>query len=401
MQADAGPLIIFQPLCPELVAVRTVDFQARPAACDNVDHDPESRNAGPSACTGVLRRLSVQLIRRFLIAILFLCLGCAAQANSPEVNRRIERQVRVYWGEKIPPSVNVTVGPRTSSTEFPSYDKVVVTLSHGDRKQDIDFLVSKDGASLVRVVKFDISKDPYAEVMKKIDLSGRPVRGAKDAKVTIVNFDDFECPFCSHMHTQLMQGVLKMYGDRVRIVYKDFPLAEIHPWAIHAAVNANCLAAQSSDAYWQFADYAHANQKQITGGEQKPPFTQQFAALDKSASDIAQRLNLQVGPLQACLKAQSTTAVLASMQEGLVLGISATPSVFVNGERVDGAVPMTELQAMINRALRDAGQPIPTAALVTPEPESPPKGSANAPPTVIAAPAANAAPATNAPPAPK
>lgn len=356
----------------------------------------------------------LQLSRRFLIAVVFLCLGCAAQANSPEVNQRIERQVRVFLGDKIPPSVNVAVGPRTASTEFPGYDQVAVTLSQGERKQAIDFLVSKDGASLVRVLKFDISKDPYAEIVKKIDVNGRPVRGNKDAKVTIVNFDDFQCPFCSRMHAQLTQDVLKMYGDRVRIIYKDFPLTEIHPWAIHAAVNANCLAAQSSDAYWQYADYLHANQRQISGGEQKPPFTQQFAALDKSAADIAQRLNLQAAPLQACIKAQSTTAVLASMQEGVVLGISATPSLFVNGERVDGAVPVKELQAMINRALRDAGQPIPMAALVTPQPDSAPKGGApaNAPPAANAAPAANAtpaanaapattAPATNAPPAPK
>lgn len=350
----------------------------------------------------------MQLSRRFLIAVVFLCLGCAAQANSPEVNQRIERQVRVYLGDKIPPSVNVAIGPRTASTEFPGYDQVAVTLSQGERKQAIDFLVSKDGASLVRVLKFDISKDPYAEIVKKIDVNGRPVRGNKDAKVTIVNFDDFQCPFCSRMHSRLTQEVLKMYGDRVRIIYKDFPLTEIHPWAIHAAVNANCLAAQNSDAYWQYADYLHANQRQISGGEQKPPFTQQFAALDKSATDIAQRLNLQAAPLEACIKAQSTTAVLASVQEGVVLGISATPSLFVNGERVDGAVPLTELQAMINRALRDAGQPIPMTALVTPPPpDSAPKGSANAPPAANAAPAANAtpaanaAPATTAPPAPK
>jgi protein-disulfide isomerase len=345
----------------------------------------------------------LQLFRRFLIAVVFLCLGCTAQANSPEVNQRIERQVRVFLGDKIPPSVNVEVGPRTASTEFPGYDQVAVTLSQGERKQAMDFLVSKDGASLVRVLKFDISKDPYAEIVKKIDVKGRPVRGNKDAKVTIVNFDDFQCPFCSRMHSALTQDVLKMYGDRVRIIYKDFPLSEIHPWAIHAAVDANCLAAQSSDAYWQYADYLHANQRQISAGEQKPPFTQQFAALDKSAADIARQLKLQAAPLEACIKAQSATAVLASVQEGVVLGISATPSLFVNGERVDGAVPMKELQAMINRALRDAGQPIPMAALVTPQPDSAPKASppANAPPPANAAPAANTAPATTAPPAPK
>ena len=330
----------------------------------------------------------MQLFQRFLIAILFLCLGCAAQANSPEINQRIARQVRVYLGEKIPPSVNLTVGPRTPSAEFPGYDKVAVTLAQGERKQDLEFLVSKDGATLVRVLKFDITKDPYAEIMKKIDISGRPVRGNKDAKVTIVNFDDFQCPFCSHMHTQLMQDVVKTYGDRVRIIYTDFPLAEIHPWAIHAAVNANCLAAQSSDAYWQFADYAHANQKQITGGEQRAPYAPQFAALDRLATEIAQRMNLQVALLQACVKAQTNTAVLASMQEGMGIGVQATPCLFINGEKVDGAVPMSELMPVINRALRDAGQTIPAAAMVTPQADSPPEGSTpvKAPPTANAAP---------------
>jgi protein-disulfide isomerase len=353
---------------------------------------------------GVLRRMLVHSFRRFLIAVLLLCLGCSAQAGSPEVNQRIERQVRVYLGDKVPPSVNIAVGPRNPSQDFPGYDKVVVTLSQGDRKQDIDFLVAKDGASLVRVVKYDLTKDPYAENMKKIDLNGRPVRGNKDAKITIVNFDDLECPFCSRMHAQLMQDVLKMYGDRVRIIYKDFPLAEIHPWAIHAAVDANCLATQSSDAYWEFADYAHANQKMISGAEQKPPYTQQFAALDKSATDIALRLHLQIAPLQACMKAQAPAAVAASIQEGIGLGISSTPTLFVNGEKVDGAVPVTELQAMINRALRDAGQSIPLAAMAAPQPDSKGSATANAPSAANAAPPANAAPAkiapaTNVPPA--
>jgi protein-disulfide isomerase len=313
----------------------------------------------------------VQLFRRFLIAFLLLCLGCAAQANSPEVNQRIERQFRAFYGERIPPSVGITVGPRKPSTDFPGYDKVTITLSQGERKQEVDFLLSKDGNTLVRVTKFDLTKDPFAETMKKIDVNGRPVRGNKDAKVTIVNFDDFQCPFCSHMHSELTQQILKIYGDRVKLIYKDFPLSEIHPWAVHAAVNANCLASQSGDAYWDFADYAHANQKQITGTEQKPPFKEQFASLDKAALEIGQRRNLQLTPLQSCIKAQSDTAVLASVKEGMEIGVQATPTLFVNGEKVDGAVPLPEMQALINRALRDAGQPVPQSAAATHAPAAP------------------------------
>ena len=334
----------------------------------------------------------MQLLRRSLIAFLLFCLGCAAQANSPELNQRIERHVRLYLSGKIPPTVGIKAGARTPSADFPNYDKITVTLSEGERKQDLEFLISKDGSSLVRVTKFDLTKDPYAEIMKKIDLTGRPVRGNKDAKVTIVNFDDFQCPFCSRMHAELMQGVLRLYGPSVRIVYKDYPLSEIHPWASHAAVSANCLAAQSGDAYWDFADYAHANQKQITGAQQTPPYTAQFRALDRAATAIAQRHNLQVTPLLSCLKAQSQEAVAKSLKDGASIGVEATPFLFINGERVDGALPLPELQAVINRALRDAGQPIPPAAMASAaQPGSAPQGDA--------APEASSAPATNPPPA--
>ena len=300
--------------------------------------------------------------------------------------------MRLYLSGKIPPTVGIKAGARTPSADFPNYDKITVTLSEGERKQDLEFLISKDGSSLVRVTKFDLTKDPYAEIMKKIDLTGRPVRGNKDAKVTIVNFDDFQCPFCSRMHAELMQGVLRLYGPSVRIVYKDYPLSEIHPWASHAAVNANCLAAQSGDAYWDFADYAHANQKQITGAQQTPPYTAQFQALDRAATAIAQRHNLQVTPLLSCLKAQSQEAVAKSLKDGASIGVEATPFLFINGERVDGALPLPELQAVINRALRDAGQPIPPAAMASAaQPGSAPQGDA--------APEASSAPATNPPPA--
>jgi protein-disulfide isomerase len=304
----------------------------------------------------------VQLFQRFLIAFLVLSLGCAAQANTPEINQRIERQIRAYFGDRLPPSVGITVGARAPSADFPSYDKVVITLSQGAHQQNVEFLLSQDGKTLVRVTKFDLTQDPFAATMKKIDLSGRPVRGNKNAKVTIVNFDDLECPFCSRMHAELTDQVLSAYGDRVKIVYKDFPLTEIHPWAAHAAIDANCLAAQSGDAYWEFADYTHAHQREITGPEQKPPFAPQFAALDKAANEIGQRHKLSPGPLQACLKAQSKTALLASIQEASELGVQATPTLFVNGEKLDGAVPLPELQAIINRALRDAGQTVPAAA---------------------------------------
>jgi protein-disulfide isomerase len=232
-------------------------------------------------------------------------------------------------------------------------------MEGGEKKQTYDFLVSKDSKTLIRMTKMDLSKDPYADVMSKINLSGRPTRGNKDAKVIIVNYDDFQCPFCSRMHQTLFPKLLEEYGDRVQFVYKDYPLDEIHPWATRAAVDANCLAAQNNDAYWDFADYIHANQREVNSEKGS---TAQFAALDRLTTAQGQKHNLDLTKLQACIKAQSTDSVKASVKEGDGVGVTATPTLFVNGQEMDGALPLTELRAAIDMALTQAGVPAPAHA---------------------------------------
>jgi protein-disulfide isomerase len=240
---------------------------------------------------------------------------------------------------------------------MPGYDTVSVNIGGGDGKQkDYKFLLSKDRATMLRVTRFDLNKDPFAEVMSKIDINGRPSRGAKAARVVVVNFDDFECPYCSAMHRTLFPEIFKEYGDRVTFIYKDDPLSEIHPWAIHAAVDANCLAAQNGDAYWDFADYIHANKREVDA--EKTPAAR-FDAIDKITMLQGQKHNLEAGKLQSCMKAQNEDAVRASMKEADGLGVNGTPALFINGQKIDGAVPIGEIRAALDAALKDAGQPVP------------------------------------------
>jgi len=299
----------------------------------------------------------VNFARRAFLALLLICLGCSAQqpapSASPDVVRLLEHQVRATYS--VPAEVKVVIGPLRSS-DFPNYDALTITFDDSGKKKDYDFLLARDHKTLLRMTKIDLTKDPYAEVMKKIDVTGRPTRGAKDAKVVAVNFDDFQCPFCSHMHSNLFPTLLKEYGDRVLFIYKDFPLDEIHPWAIHAAVNANCLAAQNADAYWDFADFVHNNQKEINGAR---GVENQYGELDKIATVQGQKHNLDTAKLQACVKAQDDKAVRASQREGDKVGVSATPAMFVNGQKVDGAVPIEDLRAIFDGALRDAGVAVP------------------------------------------
>jgi protein-disulfide isomerase len=270
------------------------------------------------------------------------------QPIAPELARRISNTIRSYYSDNLPGSVELSIGNRYPS-EVPGFDLLHIVFSQGEKHRTNDFLLSKDGNNLVRWLKIDVTPDPMAQ----IDIKGRPVRGNKDAKVTLVSFDDFECPYCSKMHQTLFPDLAKTYGDRIRIIYKDYPLDQIHPWAIHAAVDANCLAAQNNNAYWEFADLVHGDQKRIDGDRTSK--TRSTEALDKLAAEVGNKFFVNSSQLQQCVQKQDATAVKASMAEGDKLEVNATPTLFINGERMEGAAPEEELRAVIDRALKSAG----------------------------------------------
>jgi len=308
----------------------------------------------------------VDFFKRPVWLVVLFCLGCSAQSLSPEANQRIERQVRAHF--KVPDAVTVTVGTPKPS-EFTGYDTLSITFEGGGQKNTHDFLLSKDGKKLLRLTPIDITPEGYAktlaqsaatrreqaELMKKVNLTGRPWRGAASPKVTIIVYDDFQCPYCAMMYRALFADSLKEYTDRVRIVFKDFPLFEIHPWAKRAAIDSNCLAEQSNEAYWDFSDYVHANQKEISGPGRD--LNASSARLDSAALDAGRKHKLDENILQSCLKSQPDALLNASVKEGDTLGVTSTPTLFINGDKTTGALTEIELRSEIQAALRNVEQP--------------------------------------------
>lgn len=296
-----------------------------------------------------------------------LAAGCKAQvtpSTDPALTRRVEVMVRSQFN--VPPDITVTLGQRTPS-ELPTYDTLPVNLTRGGRNQVIKFLISKDNKTLARLETFDLDKNPAMN----IDVAGRPIRGNPGAKVTIINFDDLECPYCARMHESLFPNTLNRYKDQVRFIYKDDPLVEIHPWAMHAAIDANCLAAQNGDIYWKYVDYLHSHGQEING--QDRDVQKSFAALDRIAKDEGTVAKLDTAKLDACIAKQDDTQVKASAKQADALGIEGTPAVFIEGERINGAMPEEQLWMVIDRALRAAGEqpPPPEKPEATPTPSKP------------------------------
>jgi protein-disulfide isomerase len=298
---------------------------------------------------------------------LALTAGCKAQpaqsaGPDPTLDRHIEVLVRSEYS--VPEDYSVALGARTPS-EIPGYDSLPVTLSRGAKSTVVNFLISKDNKTLARLETFDLVKNPAFS----IDVAGRPIRGNPTAKVTVINFDDLECPYCARMHQSLFPSTFERYKDKVRFVYKDDPLTEMHPWAMHAAVDANCLAAQSGDVYWTYVDYLHSHGQEVNGEDRD--MKKSFAALDRIARQEATLGKLDQDKLNACVDKQDETQVRASAKEADALGINGTPALFVNGERIDGAVPEEKVWMVIDRALRAAGEEPPGSPATPAQPAAP------------------------------
>ncbi|MGA3129415.1 MAG: thioredoxin domain-containing protein [Terracidiphilus sp.] len=313
---------------------------------------------------------------RFSIGILLLGLavGCKAQiappaAPDPALNRRIEVLVRSQFN--LPADVDLTIGARKAS-QFTGYETLPITITHSGKSQEIDFLISDDGAKLVHLDSMDLTKDPA----DSIPIAGRPIRGNANAKVTVVNFDDLECPYCAQMHRELFPATADHYKDLVRFVYKDDPLVDLHPWALHAAVDANCLAAQSSSVYWAYVDYLHGHGQEVSGDQREP--TKSYAALDRIARQEATVSKLDLTVLDACIAKQDETQIKDSMKFAEALQIEGTPAIYVNGEKVSGgAVPVDQLWMVIDRALRSVGEVPPATPASAPTAAGAGQGAGN------------------------
>ncbi len=162
------------------------------------------------------------------------------------------------------------------------------------------------------------------------------IRGNKDAKVTLVEFSDFQCPYCSR-HEPTMTQALTEYKDKIRVIYKHFPLESIHPFARAAAEASECAAEQGK--FWEYHDELFNNQ-------------------DKFANDYfgeaAKQLGLDTNKFNACVTTNKGKAkVDADYQQGIQAGVQGTPQTFVNGVGLSGAIPYASLKTQIDAALAE------------------------------------------------
>ncbi len=255
-----------------------------------------------------------------------------AQSNS-SVDVKIIHYLRERFD--IAPTDKVTVAPLEPSA-YADFYNTKITVVNGKNKSVQDALVTRDGRYLIFGQVFSLNADPATEVVRSINLKDQPSVGPANAPVTIVEFADLQCPTCALLQKVFNQDILPKYGNKVRIVIKDFPLYQIHDWALTAAIASQCAYEENPSLVFKYRTTIYANQSLINGTNVRT------LLLDYAESDGLSRLHMAT-----CIDSRATMGrVLADIKEGRNLSVNQTPSCFVNGKLVVGANPQQYYQAI-------------------------------------------------------
>ncbi len=268
-----------------------------------------------------------------------------------------------------------------------AYNQQKARLGGATLEQSKPNLISMLQSQQQARVRGDVLKELRANSTVKVMLEppriqvadSGPSRGPKDAPVTIIEFSDYQCPYCSRAEATMNQ-IRSVYGDRVRIVFRDFPLS-FHQNAQKAAEAAGCALEQNK--FWELHEKMFANQ----------------GALDvENLRKAAGELGLDRKKFDECLDSGRRAAeIKKDQQEAQLVGVTGTPGFFVNGRFVNGAQPFDNFARLIDEELTMRNLPIPPKPVAAAAPVPPAAGAA--PVAVVKPAAAPAGPAKVEPPA--
>ena len=176
-----------------------------------------------------------------------------------------------------------------------------------------------------------------AESFQRVNVStdDDPAIGPADAPITIIEFSDYQCPFCQRWHADTFDALLNAYPDQIRFVYRDYPLYSLHPQAEPAAEAANCANAQGK--FWEYHDLLFSDKMDLS---------------PEAYSAYASELGLDLDAFKQCLASDKfIPEITADYEYASGLGVSSTPTFFINGVMIVGAQPLSVFQSVIDREL--------------------------------------------------
>jgi protein-disulfide isomerase len=277
-----------------------------------------------------------------LLSFLFVAAVCCAQTPPAQPKKSaldkavLEAYVRHLF--VMDKRIEIKVGDPKPSTELPGFFEVKVHASMGTQAQDFEFLVSKDGSKILQGTVYDTNQNPFKSENDKLKTDFEPSLGAPGADVVLVEFSDFQCPYCKEEAKMIRDNLTKTYPSGVRLYFKTFPLESLHPWAKPAAVASRCVFKQQPTAFWTFHDWIFENQAAISPD-----------SLKEQVLGWAKEQKLDAAQLTACMADPATVAEVDKViAEGKALSVDRTPTLFVNGRRIASSIDWPNLKSIID-----------------------------------------------------
>jgi len=275
-----------------------------------------------------------------LIATLLMIASAFAAEKSGFDKATLETYLRHV--ELWVPGVGVKIDDAKDSKDLPGFLDVTVHLSYNNNTlPEQHYFMSKDGKKIFKADVYDINKSPFQANIDKLDVKGAPTLGPANAPIAVVVFSDFQCPMCRQEAEVIHKEITETFPTQVRVYFRDFPLESLHNWARPAAIAGRCVYKLNPAAFWDYHDWVYENQTYI-GLDNLNSKIQEFAAAK----------GLDGMQLSRCIESKSTEPeVNASIKIANSLALNSTPTIFVNGRRIEGAVPWENLQALIKAEL--------------------------------------------------
>jgi protein-disulfide isomerase len=235
------------------------------------------------------------------------------------------------------PQVDVKISDPKPSSFTTGYSELAVRLTYNGQIKDETYYVSADGKHLFKGEAFDLSRSPFQANLDKLKVDQQPSFGAAKPAITIIVFADFQCPYCKAEAETLRTKVTQTFPDQVRIYFKDYPLESIHPWARAGSIAGRCVLRQGETKFWDFHDWIYKSQAEVTPEN-----------LREKTVAWATTAKLDAAALGSCIDTKATDAeVTRNMTEARSLGVSATPTLFLNGNKFEGTLEWAVMEQLI------------------------------------------------------
>lgn len=274
---------------------------------------------------------------KLIASFLLLTAGFAMAADKSGLDKAtLEAYLRHV--ELWRPDVAVMIDDAKESKELPGFLDVAIHLSFNKVTYPAQhYYMSRDGKKIFRAEVYDINKNPFQSNLDKLDVKGAPSLGPANAPVTVVLFSDFQCPLCAQEAAVIHKEIPAAFPTQVRVYFRDLPLEQLHNWARPAAVAGQCVYKLNPAAFWDYFDWIYQNQTYIG-----------LDNLNTKVQDFATEKGLDSMQFSRCIESKAgEPAVNASLAVANSLQLNATPTLFVNGRKLEGAVPWETLQALI------------------------------------------------------